>query len=155
MITFISKNRFSILEEESDNSDDEIIEPTKTDISLEFVNSKPIRIKKIDTKNVNHKSRLLRVNKKQCVQNEMDDLPNSIVEAINKKQNLTLKQILVLMNLHAIPGLVLNMIHDNLQTQIRRKHVKIFHDSRIFYVSQYNWYDLKQIEILINGMLES
>jgi hypothetical protein len=153
MTTIMFKNMFSILDE-LDCSDDEIVESTKTDISLEFVNSKPIRIKRF-IKNVNQKSKSLRVNKRTCAKNEMDDLPNSIVEAIKKKQNLTLKQILILMNLHAIPSLVLNIIHDKIQTQVRRKQVKIFHDSRIFYVSQYNWYDLKQIEMMINVILDS
>jgi len=148
--------------EELDKSDDEleyksknkIIKPSKTDVSLEFVNSKPIRIKKFN-KNVNHTSKLTRVNKKQRAQNEIDDLPCSVNEAVELKKNLTLKQILVLMNLQGIPGLVLNTIHDKLQTKVRRKQVKIYHDSRIFYVSQYNWYDLVQIETMINEMLDS
>ena len=149
----VSENKFSILYE-SDFEDEkyDIIELTKTEISLEFVNSKPI-IKRLNKYN-NYKKRLIKVNKNNRAHNEIDNLPKDFTEAIKKKQNLTLKQILVLMNLHGIPGLVLNMIHDNLQTQIKRKHLKIFHNSRIFYVSQYNWYDLKKIEIIINQMLE-
>lgn len=160
-------NRFSILEEseQSEQSDDEqeyksinkiicdkktfsnkkIIGSVETEISLEFVNSKPIRIKRIKKK----------YNKKQRAKNETHDLPNSIIEAVELKKNLTLKQILILMNLQAIPGLVLNMIHEKLQKYVKRKQVKISYDSRIFYVSQYNWYDLVQIEIMINKMLDS
>jgi len=150
----MSNNKFSILyESDFEDEDDIIIEPTKTEISLEFVNSKPIRIKRFNKYN-NHKKSLIKENVKNIAVNEMYDLPKDITEAIGKKQNLTLKQILVLMSLQGIPNMVLNMIHDNLQTQVRRKHLKIFHASRIFYVSQYNWYDLKQIEMLINKMLE-
>lgn len=154
-------NRFAVLEELDQfddelehKSNDKIIGQLKTDISLEFVNSKPIRIKRFK-KNVNHTLKSTRVNKKQCAKNEIDDLPCSIIEAVELKKNLTLKQILVLMNLQGIPGFVLNTIHDKLQKNFRRKQVKIFHVSRIFYVSQYNWYDLVQIETMINEMLDS
>ena len=143
------------------NKEYKIIVPIKTGISLEFVNSKPIRIKRYNKYN-NHKKTLIKDNKKTLIKdnkkigiyNEIENLPKNITDAIKKKQNLTLKQILILMSLHAIPGMVLNMIHDNLQTQVRRKYLRIFHDSRIFYVSQYNWYDLKKIENMINTMLE-
>ena len=184
------KNRFSILDEDSDNSDDEMVKPTKSiksikstkstkstksNVSSDFVKSKLIKKitkknlkKNVDEKQHPHskpnppnkmdclpKTRFFRVNERQRAQNELDKIPDSIVEAINKKQNLTLKQILVLMNLHAIPNMVLNMIHDKLQTKIKRNQVKIYHDSRIFYVSQYNWYDLNRIESMINEMFES
>ena len=150
----VSHNKFSILYESDFEDEDEImIEPTKVEIGLEFVNSKPL-IKRFNKYNNYKKKSLIKVNKKCYVHNEMDNLPQDITEAINKKQNLTLKQILVLMNLHGIPGLVFNVIHDNLQTQVKRKHLKIFHDSRIFYVSQYNWYDLNRIEMMINQILE-
>jgi len=84
--------------------------------------------------------------------NEMDDLPQDMEEAISKRQNLTLKQILVLMCLHSIPGIALNVIHDRLQLEVKRKQIKINYDSRVFYVSQYNWYDLKRIEMMIDSM---
>ncbi len=87
--------------------------------------------------------------------NEMDDLPRDFADAIEKKQNLTLKQILVLMELQAIPGLVLNTIHDKLQLKVKRSPIKISHDSRVFYVSYYNWYDLDLIEKMIDSMLFS
>ncbi len=89
------------------------------------------------------------------VYNEMDDLPLNFADAIEKKQNLTLKQILVLMELQAIPGLVLNTIHDKLQLKVKRRQIKISHDSRVFYVSCYNWYDLGIIEKMIDSMLFS
>lgn len=151
----IGENKFGILYE-SDFEDEnyDTIELTNNEISLEFIDSKPIIIKRFNKRNNKHKRRLIKVKKNHNVYHEIDNLPKDFTEAIEKKQNLTLKQILVLMNLHGIPGFLLNMIHDNIQTQVKRKHLKIFHNSKSFYVSHYNWYDLKQIEMIINKMLE-
>lgn len=113
------------------------------DVSLEFLNPKPTCIKIRSKRNISRKG-----------YDEMDNLPKDFLDAIRKKQNLTLKQILVLMNLHAIPPMILNDIHENLQTKVKRKYVKIL-GFRNFYVSQYNWSDLKKIQKMINLMLES
>lgn len=92
------------------------------------------------------------------VLDEIKNLPKNLDEAIIKKQNLTLKQIIILMNLHALAfiGLdVLNIIHDNLQfrEKIKKFTIKIFHGKKIFFVSLYKWYDLKKIVGLIEKML--
>ena len=89
------------------------------------------------------------------VYNEIDNLPSSLDEAVITRQNLTLKQILVLMNLHAMPGMVVNSIHDKIQRQVHKMVVKIAHDSRVFYVSQYHWYDLMKIVSLIEIMFNT
>jgi hypothetical protein len=85
--------------------------------------------------------------------NEFDDLPKNLVEAISKKQNLTLKQILVIMNLHAIPLMANNAIHNNLQKNFKRKYIKINGISPALYIGHYNWYDLSSIEHTINNMV--
>ena len=78
----------------------------------------------------------------------------SIEEAYNNRKNLTLMQILGIMNLHAMPGMAVNVIHDKIQTRFKRMMVKIKHDSRVFACSCYYWHDLKQIESIINSMFE-
>lgn len=87
------------------------------------------------------------------VYDELETLPKSFEDAINKKQNLTLKQILIMMNLHAIPGIAVNLIHDKIQQSVKRKSIKILHEGREFNVSFYYWYNLKRIESLINEMI--
>lgn len=84
---------------------------------------------------------------------EYSDLPMSIDDAYNSKRNLTLKQIVIIMNLHGLWGEMYNVIHDHIQKKIRRHQIKITHQSRVFYVSLYNWYDMKKIESMINSML--
>jgi hypothetical protein len=136
---------------------------SKVNITLkqDSVNIKKIKSKvnitlKQDSVNIKkYKHFRHKINKKTSkpIYDEMDNLPKDFVDAIDKKQNLTLRQILVLMNLHAMPGLVLNSIHDNLQLKVKKRQVKITHDSRIFYVSYYNWADLLQIEKMIDTML--
>jgi len=126
------------------------------EVSLEFINSKPTNSNEhnsIQKKILQVHSQHSFVKNYKHIYNEFDNLPINITDAIIKKQNLTLKQILVLMNLHAIPGLVMNIIHENLQVKLKRRQIKIFHDSRIFYVSQYNWYDLNQIEKMIDDLM--
>jgi hypothetical protein len=86
------------------------------------------------------------------VYNEITDLPSSLQEAINTKQNLTLKQILILMNLHCMSGLAINVIHDKIQEKVHKMLIKICHDGRVFLVSYYHWYNLKHIESLIDKM---
>lgn len=85
---------------------------------------------------------------------EMCNLPPSLQAACNLKQNLTLKQILVLMNLHAMPGMAVNVIHDKIQLKVRKMMIKISHDGRQFHVSYYHWYDLKHIERMIDDMFD-
>lgn len=89
------------------------------------------------------------------IYDEMGNLPSSLQDAVNSKQNLTLKQILVLMNLHAMSGMAINVIHDKIQQKVHKMSVKIFHDRRVFNVSYYYWYDLKYIELLINEIFDS
>lgn len=103
---------------------------------------------KIDTNSINEQ----RINPK--VYDEFLNIPSSIQEAIDKKQNLTLKQILILMNLHSIPAMSINVIHDRIQKTVNRKKIRICYDSRVFNVSYYYWNDLKWIEMLIYGMFE-
>lgn len=88
------------------------------------------------------------------IYNEMDNLPSSLDEAVKLRQNLTLKQILVLMNLHATPGNAVNVIHDKVQERVYKTRVRIFHDGREFLVSMYYHDDLKKIESLIESMFE-
>lgn len=135
-------------------------------VNSEFLNSESSNNKKIFKKKrvmrskyhpVQDDKKVLRVKRFQQnpVYNEMDNLPTSLYDAVRTKQNLTLKQILVLMNLHAMPGMVVNLIHDKVQQQVHKMLVKISHDGRVFYVSQYHWYDLIKIEKFINTMLDT
>jgi hypothetical protein len=163
----LNNNIYALLDN-SDLSDDELefvsnseqIETTNSE-QIETTNNDSINLRKrkqFSGKNKFNKSKKnIKFNKKisKPIYNEIDNLPQDFADAINKKQNLTLKQILILMNLHAIPGLVLNTIHDKLQLKVKRSQIKILHDSRIFYVSYYNWYDLDQIEKIIDTMLFS
>ena len=93
--------------------------------------------------------------KRDKIFDEMCNLPSSLQAAYDSKQNLTLKQILVLMNLHAMPGMVVNVIHDKIQLQVKKMMIKISHDGRVFHVSYYHWYDLKDIEIMIDNMFNT
>lgn len=90
----------------------------------------------------------------QPIYNEMSNMPKDFDDAINKKQNLTLMQILILMNLHAIPKMIMNDIHDKLQTKIRIVNkVKIFENSKEFYSSQYGYNDLLNIKTMIEQII--
>ena len=99
------------------------------------------------------------VNKLPCKQ-EMPqiynehDMPLSIASAIEQKKNLTLKQILWLLNLGAINTDVVNQIHDNLRKNVNTKYVYVSHRKRVFSVSLYRWSDLIKIEGFIDKMLE-
>lgn len=86
---------------------------------------------------------------------ELENIPNNFKEAKKKKQNLTLRQILVMMNLHSIPSCSLNQIHEHIQTKVKRTQVKISSGSRVFYVSFYYWRDLKRIVKMIDSMFNS
>lgn len=86
---------------------------------------------------------------------EMCNLPSSLQDAFHSKQNLTLKQILVLMNLHAMPGMAVNVVHDKIQLKVKKMRIKISHDGRVFHVSYYFWYDLKHIERMIEAMFNT
>ncbi len=90
---------------------------------------------------------------KDGILDEFNNLPNSIDEAIRLKKNLTLKQITSIMNLNGLWGEMFNVIHDNIQKKIAKHQIKITHHSRVFYVSLYNWYDLKNIQEIILNML--
>lgn len=125
-----------------------------SDVSLGFVNPKPTSIKSRSKPLIPKKIRDFKSEGSKKFYNEMDNLPIDFSDAIKKRQNLTLKQILTLMNLHAIPPMVLNDIHENLQTQVKRRHIKIS-EFRNFYVSQYKWTDLDKIQEMINSMLDS
>ena len=141
----------------------------KPQINLKLINTvnendKNINIKSTDETNVIKKKQPqnknspkkyydLKNNFNIKIYNENVNLPIDIDAAINKKQNLTLKQILVLMKLQGIPWMVLNNIHDYLQKKIKRRRINITHGSRTFDVSYYNWYNLKQIEIMINSLM--
>ena len=122
-----------------------------------FLNSKSTDNEKGDFKKsiIQYKHIMTRKNRRSirnAIYDEMRNLPLNLDNAVITRQNLTLKQILVLMNLHAIPGIALNVIHDKIQHKVQRTMVKIFHDNRVFYISQYYWYDLKYIELMINDM---
>ena len=84
---------------------------------------------------------------------EYSNLPSSIQEAQKLKRNLTLKQIIIIMNLNGLMGEMYNVIHDRLQTQFRHYRTKIIYESRTVNVSLYNWYDLIKIEKMIDIML--
>jgi len=112
-----------------------------------------IKKKKPQNKNSPKKQTGFKNNTNFKIYNENLNLPIDIDDAISKKQNLTLKQILVLMKLQGIPWMVLNNIHDYLQKKIKRRRINITHASRTFDVSYYNWNNLKQIEIMINSLI--
>jgi len=88
------------------------------------------------------------------VLDEVNGLPSTLNQAMKKKQNLTLKQITSIMNLHGLWGEMFNIIHDRIQLDVRRYKVKVTHQSRVFYVSLYYWYDLKKIKRIIESMLD-
>lgn len=94
----------------------------------------------------------LKINK-DGVLDELSDLPGSINEAYKKRKNLTLKQITTIMNLNGLWGEMYNVIHDHIQKKVRRHQIKITHNSRVFYVSLYNWYDLRKIEKMIEDLI--
>lgn len=178
-----SYNCFELLAYVSDDNSDTEIEnkstcydtkrhkETKT-VNSEFLNSESANNKKRPLKkrtdSSNHQAiqaiqaiqdckKVLRVNKVRTAQvyDEIGKLPSSLDVAVKMRQNLTLKQILVLMNLYAIPGMIVNSIHDYIQRQVHKMVIKISHDGRVFYVSQYHWYDLKKIEVMIDTMFNT
>lgn len=175
-----SYNCFELLAYDSDDNSDTEIEnkstcydtkrhkETKT-VNSEFLNSesannkkRPLKKRTVSSKHqaiqaIQDGKKVLRVNKVQVsrVYDEIGKLPSSLDVAVKMRQNLTLKQILVLMNLYAIPGMVVNSIHDHIQRQVHKTVIKISHDGRVFYVSQYHWYDLKKIEAMIDTMFNT
>ena len=89
---------------------------------------------------------------------ESKELPGTIAEAIERKQNLTLKQITSIMEhdgmcLNGLCGEMFNVIHDRIQLKVRRHFIKINYKHRTFCVSLYNWYDLHKIEKMIVDMV--
>ena len=96
-----------------------------------------------------------KVNQKQIIKiyDEIANLPSSFKDAIRKKQDLTVKQILIIMKLQGIPTMVINNIHDKIQKSVRRMFIKISHEHRVFSVSFYHWYDLEKIESIIHAIL--
>ena len=163
----LNNNYFKLLDNDISSKDESDIEvkvkvEVKVDdnkVNSEFLNSKSTSNKKSHLKKRTRKqknSQKNSINKfpKVQVYDEIGNLPSSMEDAIKLKQNLTLKQILVLMNLHAIPEIVVNQIHDKIQHQVHKMSIKIAHNGRIFYVSLYYWYDLKKIETLINNMFD-
>lgn len=80
-------------------------------------------------------------------------MPISIDDAKNKNINLTLKQILILMNLYAIPLFTLNVIHDNIQKKVRHKRIRIKHNKKEIYVSFYLASDLDEIVKIIDKLV--
>lgn len=161
-IKMSSINYFELLDyetssdDETDNESEVELEVEDNKVNSEFVDSKSTSNKKSFLKKRTRRPKYPK-NKYSKVQvyNEMDNLPSSLDDAIRTRQNLTLKQILVLMNLHAIPGMAVNLIHDKIQLQVHKMLIKIAHDGRVFYVSQYHWYNLKKIEKLIDAMFNT
>ena len=153
-------------DEDSDVEVENILTNSYTDakrftqtVNSEFLNSESANNKKRFLKKRTEYPKYLKHQKVQKarpnnIYDEMYNLPSSLNKAVKMRQNLTLKQILVLMNLHAMPGMVVNSIHDNIQRQVHKTVVKISHNGRVFYVSQYHWYDLKHIEKMIDGMFD-
>lgn len=90
---------------------------------------------------------------KYNIYDELSKLPSSIQNAFTKKQNLTLRQIIILMNLHAIPEMTINVIHTKIKQSVKRTAIKILQNKKVIFVSLYYWYDLYQIEKLIEEML--
>ena len=89
---------------------------------------------------------------------EFSGLPDSIEEAMRLRRNLTLKQITSIvkydgMNLFGLTGEIFNVIHDRIQLKVKRHRIKINHQDRVFWVSLYNWYDLKKIEKMIGEIV--
>jgi hypothetical protein len=91
------------------------------------------------------------------VYDEYLNLPKTILEAFNNKKNLTLKQIIIIMNLNGLSGEMLNIIHDNLQfkKKIKKYRIKIDFSSKPLYVSMYSWYNLLKIENYILEMFDN
>ncbi len=92
------------------------------------------------------------------VLDEFSGLPDSIDDAKRLRRNLTLKQITSIvkydgMSLFGLTGDMFNVIHDRIQLKVRRHRIKITHQHRVFWVSLYNWYDLKKIEIMIGEIV--
>lgn len=85
--------------------------------------------------------------------NEYVNIPTSIYEAYNLKVNLTLKQIIIIMDLNGLYGEMYNIIHDKLHSEVKRHKIKIYHYNYVLHVSLYNWYDLIKIEKIIENML--
>lgn len=100
------------------------------------------------------KKQFIKKKNNEQVYDEYSNLPLNLNQAIIFQQNLTLKQIIILMNLHAIPQMLMNIIHENLQKCIKRKFAKITFNKRTFHVSKYYWEDLKEIERMILAMLD-
>ena len=175
-----SHNFFELLAYDSDEDSDIEVEnkstcfdtkrrkETKT-VNSEFLNSESANNKKRPLKKrtecpkhqaiqaIQERKKVRRVKKVQQhqVYDEMGNLPSSLDMAVKMRQNLTLKQILVLLNLSAIPGMVVNSIHDYVQRQVHKMAIKISRDGPVFYVSQYHWYDLKKIEVMIDDMFKA
>jgi len=157
-----SMNYFELLVSDTD-SEDETENETEVEVEVEDnkVNSEFLDSESTSNKKSFLKKRTMRLKypkkkyQKVQVYNEMGNLPSSLDDAIRTRQNLTLKQILVLMNLHAIPGMAVNPIHDKIQQRVHKMLIKIAHDGRVFYVSQYHWYDLKKIKKLIEDMFDT
>jgi hypothetical protein len=89
------------------------------------------------------------------VYDEYANLPNTLQEAYDMKQDLTLKQIAMIMGLNWLQGEMFNVIHDNLQKSVRKRVIKITYEKRAFLVSLYNWYNLLLIENMILKMFDS
>lgn len=92
------------------------------------------------------------------VLDEFTGLPKTIGEAIRLKRNLTLKQIISIveydeLKLFGLYGEMFNVIHDRIQLKVKRRKIKITHQGRVFLVSLYNWFDLKQIEKMIGEIV--
>lgn len=159
-IKMSSINYFELLVYDTDSEDDselEVkVEVEDNKVNSEFMDSESTSNKKSFLKKRTRQFKYPK-NKYQKVQvyDEMGNLPSSLDDAIRTRQDLTLKQILVLMNLHAIPGMAVNIIHDKIQQRVRKMLIKISHNGRVFYVSQYHWYDLKKIEKLIDDMFNT
>lgn len=84
---------------------------------------------------------------------ELENLPNDIDDAIKKKKNLTLYEILVLMNIHSIYLISLFDINKKIKYEkVKNMCILIKKGTKFSYVPYYNWYDLKNIELIINGM---
>lgn len=138
--------------DENFDSDNECVTKAEISVSLDSFESKPTHVKRFSfKKKFNYKSREYLSNTK--IHDELKNIPKDFEKAKKQKQNLTLKQILVLMNLEAIPYSSYNQIHEHIQTKFRRRRVGVRHYSKLFYVSFYNWYDLELIEKMINKYL--
>lgn len=152
-----SINYFELLDYETSSDDESEVELQVEDnkVNSEFMDSESTNNKKYRNKRTSRSKYPKNKYQKVQVYNEMDNLPSSLDDAIRTRQNLTIKQILVLMNLHAMPGIAVNPIHDKIQQRVHKMLIKIAHDGRVFYVSQYHWYDLKKIVKLIDAMFDT